>query len=69
LCFTREACQTVRIEREPFGQHLHGDVAMQVRVAGAVHLAHRARTKRADDFVRTDAKTRVEERVRQHLVG
>ena len=41
---------------------------MQVRVASAVHLAHGARTKWGDDFVRADAKTRAEDGLRQRVV-
>ena len=60
LRFALEPRQAVGIESEQLGQDLQGDVAIQLRVAGAVHLAHRARTKRRDDFVGTDATTRRE---------
>ena len=68
LRFAREPRQAVRIEREPLGQHLQGDVAIQLRVARAIHLAHGARTKRGDDFVGTHSKTRGEDCVRQRAV-
>ena len=38
-----EARQTVGIERELGGQDLQGDVAPELGIAGAVHLAHSAR--------------------------
>jgi hypothetical protein len=35
-------------------QHLHGHIAAQARVAGAVDLAHAAGAERGDDLVRTE---------------
>ena len=50
--------------REPFGivrrtvrQDLDGDVAIELRVAGAVDLAHAARADRRDDFVRAKPRS------------
>jgi hypothetical protein len=39
------------ILRERRGQHLECDLAMEPRVARAIHLAHAARAERRDDFV------------------
>ena len=60
LRFAREPRAAVRIDRDQLGQHLQRDVAMEVRVASAINLAHGARTERGDDLVRADAKTRRE---------
>ena len=49
---------------EELRQHLQGDVAIQLRVARAVHLAHGARSKRGDDFVGTDSLSGGEHGVR-----
>jgi hypothetical protein len=48
----REGCG-VRGER--LGQDLDRDVAIQLRVARSVDLAHAACTKQRDDFVRAEA--------------
>ena len=43
------------IAGEGFGQDLERDVAIQLRVARAIHLAHAARAERGKDFVRAEA--------------
>ena len=68
LRFALEPCQTVWIECEALGQDLHRNFAIELRVASAVDLAHRPRTKRGDDFVGTYPKTSGEERVRRRVV-
>ena len=68
LRLAREPRQAVRIECEPLGQHLQRDVAIQLRVARAVHLAHGARTEGGDDVVGTDPKTGREDVVRRRVV-
>ena len=68
LSLARESCQPLRIECEPFGQYLQRDIASELRVARAVHLAHRAGTQQADDVVLTDADTRSEDRVRRRVI-
>ena len=68
LRFALEPRQAVRIECEQLGQDLQGDFAIQLRVAGAVHLAHGARTKWGDDFVGTYSKTRGED-CERHACG
>ena len=52
--FTLEAREPFRIARERGGQHLERDVAMELRIVRAIHLAHAAGADRGDDFVRTD---------------
>jgi hypothetical protein len=44
--FTAEPCKAFRIFREARGQDLQRDVASELRVTGAIHLAHAARAKR-----------------------
>ena len=46
--FAREAREAFRILREGLGEDLQRDVALQFRVARAIHLAHGARTKGCD---------------------
>src|SRR5882672_10981014 len=56
LRFAREARQAVRVVRERFGQDLDRDGAIQLRIAGAVHLAHAAFADRRIDFVDAEAR-------------
>ena len=49
-----EARQPVRVGGERLGQHLQRDVAVELRVAGAVHLAHAAGPERAGDVIGAD---------------
>ena len=51
LRFAREAGDAIDVEHEGGGQHLECDVAVQLRVLRAIHLAHSAGAQRADDFV------------------
>ena len=51
LRFAREAREPVAIEREQIGQHLHGHVAVERRIACAIHLAHPARAQQCRDLV------------------
>jgi hypothetical protein len=50
-----EAIDGLLIGRDGVGQHLDGHVAIEARVASAVHLAHPSRPKCCDDLVRTKA--------------
>ena len=45
LRLAREPREPLGIAREELGQHLDGDVAIELRVARAIHLAH-ARLRR-----------------------
>ena len=55
LRFAFEPCQTLAVGRECGGQHLDGDVALELRIARAVNLAHATRTHESDDFIRADS--------------
>src|SRR5438309_5949758 len=50
-----EACAPVRIERERIGNDFERDVATELRIARAIHLAHPARAERRDDLIRPEA--------------
>jgi hypothetical protein len=54
LRFAAEACQPVGIAGEQVGEDLDRDVAVQLRVAGAIHLAHSARAEQGHNFVRAE---------------
>ena len=54
LRFTSETRETFGVEREGLGQDFQRDVAIELRVARAIHLAHAARAERGHDFVRAD---------------
>ena len=56
LCFALEARQPVRILREPVGQDLQGDLAAELRIAGAIDLAHPSAADGACDFVVSDTR-------------
>ena len=53
--FALEAREAVGIVRERVGQDLDRDVALQPRVARAIHLAHAAGAEQRVDFVRAEA--------------
>jgi hypothetical protein len=55
LRFALEAGEAIAIIREGVRQDLQRDVTMQLRVTGAIDLAHPTRTDRREDFV--DAKS------------
>jgi hypothetical protein len=65
LCLSLEARHAVGIAREQRGQHFQRDVAIQLRIATPVHLAHGARTDQGGDFVRAYATTRGEGGIRR----
>ena len=46
--------QRVAVVDEVLGQHLDRDVALEARVARAVHLAHAAGAERRQDLVRAE---------------
>ena len=56
--FALEAREAVRIKRHGRGQHLDGDLALEIRVGGAIHLAHAARAKGGKDHVRAEVRAR-----------
>ena len=53
--FTIEARQAIGIVRKGLGKDFDRDIAIQLRVAGSVHLAHAASTEGRQDFVTTQA--------------
>ncbi len=54
LCLALEPREPIGIERERFGQDLQRDVAIQLRVARAIDLAHPACAERRLNFVGTE---------------
>ena len=54
LGFTVEAGDAIGVDGKGGGQHLDGDVAIQLRVARAIDLAHPARADRGNDRVRPE---------------
>ena len=63
LRFALEAGQAIGISRERVGQDLDRDVAIQLRVARAIHLAHAAGADRRGDLVGAEAGAGSEGRV------
>ena len=55
LCLALEAGEAVGVGGECLGQELESHVAAELRVGGAVNLAHPARAERRDDLVRAEA--------------
>ena len=53
--FALEPREPIRILREQVWQDFDRDIALQLRVACAVDLAHAALTDRLDDFVNAEA--------------
>ena len=54
LRLAAESCQPVGIADDGVRQDLQRDVALQLGVPSAIHLAHGARAERADDVVGTE---------------
>src|SRR5258705_5849025 len=52
LRFAREACQAIGIAGEGVRKDLERDVAIQLRVAGAIDLAHPARAEGRENLIR-----------------
>jgi hypothetical protein len=55
LCFTRKSRDAIGVAGKGVGQNLDRDVAIQLRIARALHFAHAAGTERRQNFVRTKA--------------
>ena len=49
-----EPGQALLVGGEVLGQDLDGNVALQVRITGPIHLTHAARTERFKDLVMTE---------------
>ena len=60
LRFAREPCEPVGVARERVRQDFDRDVAIQLRIAGAIDLAHTPGPKGGKDFVRAKACAGVE---------
>ena len=60
LGFAREPCEPLGVARERVRQDFDRDVAIQLRIAGAIHLAHTPGPKGGKDFVRAKACAGVE---------
>jgi hypothetical protein len=58
LRFAGEPSKPVGITGEGLGQDLQRDVAIELRVAGTVHLAHPAGAEGGENLVRAEARTR-----------
>ena len=55
LRFAREAGESIMIGGERVRQDLQGDVAIELRVASAIHLAHATGANGRDDLVRAES--------------
>jgi hypothetical protein len=56
--FALEALAEFGILREMFGEDFDGDVAIQPRIASAIHLTHAPRAQRRLDFIRPEFRSR-----------
>ena len=59
LRFALEPREPVRIGGKELRQDLDRHVAIELRIAGAIHLAHSARADGLRDFVRAESRSRV----------
>jgi hypothetical protein len=58
LGFALEACEPIGVLRERARQRLDRNLTAELRISGAVNLAHPAGTERADDEVRAELSPR-----------
>ncbi len=56
LRFAAESREAIRIVGDRRQQHLDRDVAIQLGIARAIHLAHAAGAEGGEDFVRAEAR-------------
>jgi hypothetical protein len=56
LRFAPEARETIRIARKRVGQHFQRDLAIELQVTCAIHLAHAARAEGRQNFIGTEAR-------------
>src|SRR5438045_511707 len=52
LCFALKPRQPIHVLRKALGQDFERDLALQPRVARAIHLAHPAGAKRGESLIR-----------------
>jgi putative acetyltransferase len=64
-----ESCETVRVAREGARQDLDRDIAPQLGVMGAIHLAHAARAEQTRNLVMTDPRPGRDGHGRRTLAG
>ena len=62
--FALEANHAVQVTGERFRQNLDSHIASQLRIPGAIDLAHPARTNSGDDFI--GAETAAGDRCHEH---
>jgi hypothetical protein len=55
LRFTTETCESFRIVRKRGWQDLECDLAPELRVLRAIHLAHAAGTERGEDLIQAES--------------
>ena len=55
LRFAGEPCEPFGVAREDIGQHLDGDVAIELRVSRAIDLTHAAGAEGHEDLIRAEA--------------
>jgi hypothetical protein len=55
LRLAMKAREPIRIARERGRQNLQRDVAIQLRIARPIHLAHTAGADGGDDFIRSES--------------
>src|SRR5215467_13034211 len=67
-CLLLKTPQTLRIMRGVSGYDLDGDVAFELRVVRAVHLAHAAGAERGKDLVGTEFRARGQRHTRVIIV-
>ena len=58
LGFALEPREPIGIAHEGLGQHLDRDIAIQPRIARAIHLAHTARAEQRQDFICAETSCR-----------
>ena len=60
LCFALKPCEAIGVTGKGVGKDLQRDVASELRVAGAIHLAHAAYADLGGDFIGAETRTRRE---------
>ena len=55
LGFAFKPREAFAVSRSRFGQHSDRDVAVELRIARAIHLTHAVHADRGDDLVRAEA--------------
>ena len=53
--FALKSCQSLGVASDRRGEHLDGDLTLQVSVGCPIHLAHAANADLGDDLVRSKA--------------